>query len=201
MPENLSCGLVLLAAGASTRMGRPKQLLSVSGRPLVRLATEAALAAPVSPVVVVLGAGAAEIAPALDGLPAQMVTNDAWAEGMGTSIRAGVRAARQIDPALPAMIIALADQPGVPAAHLARLIATRNETGRTIVATDNGGVAQPPALFTAAWFSRLLALRGDTGARALLGEQRAHLALVPLADAADLDTPDDYERFITGLSR
>ncbi len=199
MAENDPCGLVLLAAGASTRMGRPKQLLPVGGRSLVRLAAEAALAAPVSPVVVVLGARAGEIAPALDGLRAHAVINEAWAEGLGTSIRAGIRAALQLDPALAAVIIALADQPGVSAEHLSLLVAIRRETGRSIVASESDGIAQPPALFTAAWFSRLLALQGDAGARALFKEQPANLALVPLPDAADLDTPGDYERF-TGRS-
>ncbi len=198
MAENDSCGLVLLAAGASTRMGRPKQLLPVAGRPLVRLATEVALAAPVSPVVVVLGARAGEIAPALDGLRVHAVTNESWADGMGSSIRTGVRAALELDPQLAALIIALADQPGVSAGHLGRLIATRRERGRDIVASASGGIAQPPALFAAAWFPRLLALPGDAGARTLLTEQRDSLALVPLAVAADLDTPDDYARFIAG---
>lgn len=198
MAENHPCGLVLLAAGASTRMGRPKQLLPVGGRPLVRHAAEAALAAPVSPVVVVLGAHAGETAPVLDGLRTHVVTNDNWRDGMGTSIRAGVRAALRLDPALAAVIIALADQPGVPAKHFSRLITTWREYDRSIVASESDGIAQPPALFTAAWFSRLLALQGDVGARILLMEQRANLALVSLADAADLDTPRDYERFTTG---
>jgi molybdenum cofactor cytidylyltransferase len=86
----------------------------------------------------------------------------------------------------------------VAAGHFARLIATQRETGRAIVASQNGGIPQPPALFTAAWFPRLIALRGDAGARALLTEQREFLGLVPLTAAADLDTPEDYARFIAG---
>lgn len=195
MTERDNCGLILLAAGASRRMGRPKQLLPVAGRPLLRLAAETALAAPVSPVVVVLGAHAAEITPCLDGLPVQIVVHARWERGMGSSLRAGLQALTAGTPGLAAVIVALADQPDCPADHLARLIATQRTTGRTIVASASGGVLGPPALFTAQWFPRLLRLDGETGARRLLQEQRESVAIVPREAAADLDTPEDYARF------
>lgn len=196
MAESFKCGLILLAAGASRRMGRPKQLLSVAGRALLRHVAERAAAAPVAPVVVVLGARAAEIAPCLDGLPVQIVVNDQWDRGMGSSVRTGLRALTAGTPGLEMVIIALADQPGCPADHFARLIEIHRATGRSIVASAAAGVPGPPVLFTAAWFHRLLALDGETGARRLLQEQRADVATVPLESATDLDTPADYERHL-----
>jgi molybdenum cofactor cytidylyltransferase len=190
------CGLVLLAAGASRRMGTTKQLLTVAGRPLVRFVAEQALAAPVAPVIVVLGAHAPEIAPCLSDLPVQIVVNAQWERGMASSLRAGIQALTEGAPEIEAVIIALADQPGCSFAHLARLIETCQATGKSMVASAKGDVIGPPVLIAAQWFHRLLRLDGDTGARELLREQPGSVATVPLANAMDLDTPLDYERFV-----
>lgn len=198
MAEQFSCALILLAAGESRRMGRPKQLLPVGGRPLVRHVAEIALAAPVAPVIVVLGAHAAEIAPSLDGLGVQVVVNACWAEGMGSSLRAGMQALAASQPPPEGVIVALADQPDFSAAHLTRLIETHRSTGKPIVASAAGGVLRPPVFFSAAWFPRLHELHGDTGARALLQAHPEAIATVPLGAPADLDTPADYERFLRG---
>lgn len=196
MSEAFSCALLVLAAGESQRMGRPKQLLPVDGQPLLRHVAKTALSAPVSPVIVVLGARAAEIAPCLDGLAVQVATNERWAEGLGSSLRGGLQALAARGPAPAGVIVVLADQPDFSAAHLASLIETHRTTGKPIVASAADGVLRPPVLFTAAWFPRLLELRGDTGARALLQAHPESVATVPLTSPADLDTPADYERFL-----
>ena len=198
MAEEFKCGLVLLAAGASRRMGRPKQLLPIDGRPLLRLVTERALRAPVSPVVVVLGAHADEIGPVLAGLPVHPVSNPAWQEGLGSSVRAGVEAALQLAPDLAGLIILPTDQPNLPAQHLDTMIARFRQGGCSLVASLTGDRRVPPVLFGAAWFARLRQLTGDAGARDLLREDRPEFASVPLASNADLDTPEDYDRFISG---
>jgi molybdenum cofactor cytidylyltransferase len=195
MADAFSCGVVLLAAGGSSRMGRPKQLLTVHGKPLVRHLAELVAQAPVAPVVVVLGAQATEIEPALAGLPVRVVSNPAWSEGLGSSLRAGVAAARNQAPQLDAIIIALADQPELPPAHLAALIAKFRQGGCSIVASSTGDVAVPPVLFAARWFDELERITGDQGARALLRDRGNEIATVPFASNADLDTPEDYERY------
>jgi molybdenum cofactor cytidylyltransferase len=197
MAEPPACALVLLAAGASRRMGRPKQLLPVAGLPLLRRVAERALAAPVSPVIVVLGAHAAEIAPCLNGLRLRIVINDCWQDGMGSSVRVGMQALLTAGtPAADAVIVALADQPDCSADHFRRLIEARRTTGRTIVASEYEGVRGPPVLFAARYFPELLALQGDTGARPLLQSYAHEVAAVPLSTARDLDTPADYDFFL-----
>jgi len=197
MTEPLRCGLILLAAGESRRMGRPKQLLPIGGQPLLRHVVTSLLNAPVSPFLVVLGSQAAEIAPVLDGLPVQIVINQAWAEGRSSSLRAGVIALEQLVPQLDGLMVALADQPGLTAGHLAALLHRHRKTGRSIVASTVADQAMPPVFFSAAWFPRLRTLTGDQGASALLQTPGVELAHVPLSDGTDLDTPEDYQR-LTG---
>jgi len=182
-------------------MGRPKQLLPVAGRPLLRISTEVASGIGASPVVVVLGSEAEPMATALAGLPVHVAINQDWAEGLGSSLRFGMRTALDLRPGLPAVIVLLADQPDVSPGHLQDLITAWNETGRTLIASSSGGVLQPPALFAARWFSGLLALRGDAGARDLFHEHPASVAAVPLAGATDIDTPDDYLKYVSALRK
>ncbi len=198
MAEDFKCGLLLLAAGASQRMGRPKQLLPIGGRPLLRHITERVLRSPVGPVVVVLGAQADEIAPILAGLPVHPVINHGWSEGLGSSVRTGVAAALRLAPELEGLIILPADQPDLPAQHLENLIGRFRQGGCSLVASLTGERRVPPVLFGAVWFARLRQLTGDAGARELLREHRLEFATVPLAANTDLDTPEDYYRFISG---
>jgi len=195
-PSDFSCGLVLLAAGASRRMGRPKQLLPIGGRAMIRHVVESLGEAPIAPFVVVLGAGAEDILPTLAGLPIVVVTNPRWEEGMGSSLRAGVASVLNLSPQLQGLIVALADQPGLPAPHLEKLIARYRQGGCSLVATKAGSTRVPPVLFGASWFSHLQTLAGDKGARDLLRQERPDFASVPLATITDLDTPEDYDRFL-----
>ncbi len=188
------CGLVILAAGASRRMGSPKQLIEIDGRPLLVRAIEAALAAPVWPVVVVLGANAAAIRPVIAHLPVLVVENPAWSEGMASSIREGVATLRQFSRTLDAAVLALCDQPGFSAATVESLLAAHRATGRGIVAARYSGRLGAPALFAREHFAALTALTGEEGARDLLNADPARVAAVDLPELArDLDTPADLE--------
>lgn len=190
---NFRFGAVILAAGASTRMGTPKQLLPLDGKPLLNRAVEAALASPAWPVVVVLGANAERIRPALARLPVLIAENPAWAEGMASSLRAGIDTLRQFSRGLDAAVVALCDQPAFSAAAIAQLVAAHHATGRSIVAAHYAGRNGAPALFRREHFPTLAALTGEEGARALLNDHPHTVATVELPQMQqDLDTPGDY---------
>ncbi|MES0873149.1 nucleotidyltransferase family protein [Sinimarinibacterium thermocellulolyticum] len=180
---------VLLAAGAARRFGSPKQLACLDGVALVRRSAQALLDAGL-PLTVVTGAHADAVGAALAGLPLRLIHNADWREGLGRSIACAV-AALGDDAALDGVLIALADQPLVGASQLRRLLAA-HEAG-AITAADHGTVVGPPAVFARAHFAALAALRGDSGARALLAAQAGRLRRVPMPEAAiDIDTPAQW---------
>lgn len=183
--------VLVLAAGAASRMGAPKQLLPWRGVPLVRHQTETALAAGLGAVSVVVGAHADGCRAALAGLPVAIVEHDGWREGIAASIRAGLAAACAADPELATVLLLLGDQPHASPALLRELARARGP-GDEAAATHDGERLGPPALFARPLFPALAALRGDAGARALLRDPRLRVAAVPWPDAArDLDTPAD----------
>jgi CTP:molybdopterin cytidylyltransferase MocA len=202
-------GAVVLAAGASTRLGQPKQLVMYEGQPLVVRAALAALRSGANPVVVVVGAHADAVRAALFGLPVTLVTNPAWADGVGTSVAAGVRALRDSVPDVRGVLLTLADQPLVDSSALVRLAdawllrATHsrpNSSGETAVAAAvHAHTVGAPAIFGRASFEQLCALGGDAGAARLLRTTDGHVRRVYMPEAAvDVDTPDDLLRLGVG---
>ncbi|MEJ2208883.1 MAG: nucleotidyltransferase family protein [Anaerolineae bacterium] len=186
-------GAIVLAAGASRRMGQPKQLLPIDGQPMVRLVTEAACAAGLAQVVVVLGAHAADVAVALEGLPVGLVVNEDWREGMSTSLGVGLGALR---PEIAAALLVLADQPDLSPELLRALVARYRATGAPLVAPYHGGRRGNPVLFDRALFAELEAVTGDRGGRSVVARHEAELERVEVQDPAvvsDVDTPQDYE--------
>lgn len=178
---------LVLAAGPSSRMGRQKMLLDWGGEPLVRRAAREALRSRADSVVVVIGADAPAVRAALADLPITIVENPDHAAGMSTSLRAGARAVPDAD----AVIVVLADQPAVVAAHLDSLIAAW-ESGARIAAAAYEDVLGPPALFDRAYFAELDRLTGDEGARRIVEAHREVAVAISIPSAAfDLDTPDD----------
>lgn len=183
---------VILAAGGSTRMGRPKQLLPWNGRSLLRHTVNVAREAGCEPVIVVLGAAADRLRPELSGLPVTVTENPEWEEGPGTSIRAGLTPVGSAD----AVVFLACDQPLVDAAHVRRLIDAHRMTGRPMAASGYADSAGVPALFARECFPDLRSLPAESGAKQLFARRPDALAIVPFpAGAVDLDTPEDYERF------
>jgi len=184
---------IVLAAGEGTRFGGTKQLQPVQDKPLVQYAVDAAAQAGVGEIVVVLGHDAERVRGAL-ALPvtARIVVNERYTEGQATSLAAGLEA---LDDASDAVVVLLADQPGITAEHvraLARMYAMR----RTPVVRLRFRDAPGPALLSREVWPEVLALQGDTGARMLLD---AHPELVEEVhvdeDApADVDLPEDLHR-------
>lgn len=186
---------IILAAGASTRMGTPKLLLTDHGVPLLRRAVDAAVGGGCEDVVVVLGAHREHYLPLLQGTPARPVHNPDFAQGMSTSIRAGVEILPE-DAA--AAVIMLADQPFVDAGVIRRLIEAYRTTAMKIVASAYEGVRGVPVLFDRALFLELLVLEGDQGARQVMATYPKHVATVEISFAAarDIDTPEDARKFL-----
>jgi molybdenum cofactor cytidylyltransferase len=177
-------------------MGAAKQLLDIAGKPMLRFAAETALASGCVPVIVVLGAHEAEIRPALLGLNVEIVVNDRWAEGMGTSIQAGLVALAIWElehREIAGTILALSDQPFVNSVFLRGLAEKHNESGRPIVAAQYAGTAGVPAFFARETFSLLMALKPEHGCKAVILDHSGDTLLVDCPEAArDIDTPEDY---------
>jgi molybdenum cofactor cytidylyltransferase len=190
---------LVLAAGASERLGRCKQLLPFAGTTLVGHAVACARAAGVRRVLAVIGARAGELRPELQRLAVECVDNPDWREGLGSSIRAGVQALDG-DDRPDAILILLSDQPRVAAADLRRIVERGRERPHAIVAAAYRGTVGVPALFPRAQFAELRALGGALGAKALLRAHAMAVEAVPCAAASvDIDTEEDYERLL--LSR
>jgi len=180
---------LVLAAGASSRFGSAKQLVRVAGRPLLHTAVTRAADVTGNALIVVLGAGAARLAPLLKHSPGSIVVNREWHEGLGSSIRAGVA---KLPASCSGVMLLLADQAAVTADDLRRLAGTWRKQPQCIAAALYGGVSGVPAIFPRSAFRELGELRGDVGARALLRRNAARVVRVPMPSAAiDIDTPED----------
>ena len=185
--------LLLLAAGASTRMGRPKQLLPYHGRTLLRHAAETAVASGCTPIVLVTGALDEELLAEVADLPIQAIHNAEWETGMASSIRAGLSALADTRPA--AVLIMLTDQPLVTPELLRKLIAQQQQTQVPIVAAAYGDTVGVPAIFAQSILPELLRLQGQQGAGRLIASLGAAVGQVPFAAGLlDVDTPADYTK-------
>ncbi len=188
-------GLMILAAGASTRMGTPKQLLAYRGCSFIRHITESAITSICQPVAVVLGANAERIKPEINKLPVQIVENQQWQEGMSASIRVGLEALLAVSPELDAIVIALCDQPFVSSQTFNQLVEAYRLTGKPIIASEYAGTLGVPALFNRTLFSELLTLKRTEGAKKLIKKHIHEVFIVPFPEGAiDIDTPSEYEQ-------
>ncbi len=183
---------VVLAAGASTRFGSPKQLVRLDGRPLLHRAVARAAEVAGQSITVVLGAHADELGPLLRHTSASVIVNRGWSEGLGSSIRVAVR---QLPASCEGVLLLLADQAAVTGADLQRLCGLWRRQPHLIAASRYDGTVGVPAIFPRSEFSELAALRGDRGAQALLRGRSDRVVAIELANAAvDIDTPEDLLR-------
>lgn len=185
---------VLLAAGGSSRLGRPKQLVRFRGRPLLRRAVDAAAAATSGPIVVVVGAEGMRLRALLartHGRRVEIVQHAAWREGLSSSLRRGLDAT---PPGTSAVLFLLADQPLVDAASLGRLVAAWQRRPAYAAAAAYSGRLGVPAILPRHLFRALAALRGDEGARRVLAAER-RVTRVDMPEAAvDVDTAEDLRK-------
>ena len=184
-------GAIVLAAGASKRLGRAKQLVDIDGEPALRRVARSVLATDPRDCVVVLGHDAAHIESALQGLAVRVLCIDDFDTGMAASLRAGVTA---LDSKCAGALIALTDQPALTAEHLRALCRAWRTAPQRAVASAYDGVLGVPAVLPRAWFADIVALRGDVGARALLRARETNVLAVDAPELArDIDTPDDVQ--------
>lgn len=188
--------LLLLAAGGSTRMGQPKQLLPYQGRTLLRHAAETAVATGCTPIILVTGALHEALATEVADLPIQVAHNPDWATGMASSIRTGLAAADHFQPT--AVLIMLMDQPLVTPELLRGLIIQQQQTHAPIVAAAYGDTLGVPAIFSATILPKLLMLEGAQGAIKLIASLGDAVGWVDFpAGLLDVDTPEQYNALLS----
>jgi len=180
---------VLLAAGSGSRFGRPKALVELDGQTLAERGVATLAAGGAAPVLVVTGAAPVELSP---GYQVRIVHNPEWRTGMGSSLRAALRALTELEagPEVGAVVVALADQPLVGAAAVGRLIAAYQAGAGVAVAAYGGRPRNPVLLAREHWPEVIATATGDQGARAFL---RARPELVTLVECGDTGRPDDID--------
>ena len=192
---------IILAAGPSSRLGRPKQLIEVNGQSLIERALNAANGAGCEPVLVVTGANDQQVVARIRKCGAKIVKNVEWKQGLGLSIRAGIERLLKSDPATSAVLLMVCDQPLVRAQHLRRLINLRHETGRPIVCSRYAETVGVPAIFGRQFFGELMQL-GEHGAKRLLLSHPDQSAQISLPEAElDIDEEADIEGLDSGKPR
>jgi molybdenum cofactor cytidylyltransferase len=188
----MKLGAVVLAAGASYRMGGAKQFLEVEGRPLLVRTLDAVARSGAHPIAVVLGANAGAIRTLIDESSVMVVINPDWASGMASSIRSGISALIAEAPALEAVLVTPCDQPALTADVIRQLVELNRRTGLIAAARYNGRVGAP-AVFGSRHLGAIMALKGDEGARRLLNSGPLEVATADLPELGfDIDTPADY---------
>lgn len=181
-------------------MGTPKQLLPIQGRSLLRHLAEISIASLCDPVVVVLGASVHQTRAEIEDLPLQIIENQHWQSGMGTSICTGLTAILEQKPTLNAVLILVCDQPFVSTDLIDQLVIAYQSTNYQIVATTYLETVGVPALLSDRYFSELLKLDSDTGARQIIQQHLSETYTIDFPKGAiDLDTPDQYQAFASVL--
>jgi len=193
---------VILAAGGSSRFGQPKQLIRFRGKSLVRRIIDAACEAGCSPVVVVIGSKDEKLQHELDRTGAVTVQNQQWQRGIGSSIRCGIQGLINSSPDVEASVLLVCDQPAVDTRVIQRLIALRETTGKTIVASSYADTLGVPALFERSVFGELLSLGDAAGAKSIVLRSRERVASLSFPEGQiDIDTWEDWEKLNDGAKR
>jgi molybdenum cofactor cytidylyltransferase len=199
MTNTKRIGAIILAAGGSTRMGSPKQLLRFEGTTLLRRAASSAIDAECDPVVVVTGAASQDVLGELDGLDIDEISNAEWPTGMASSIKVGLDEITRADPDVDAVVMLVCDQPHVTAELIRLLITAYHARTKSIVASTYGQDFGVPALFDKQHFEELTELEGDRGAKTIIKKHIADAEFVDFPEGViDVDTADDFRQLTSG---
>ncbi|WP_439697664.1 NTP transferase domain-containing protein [Mucilaginibacter sp. AW1-7] len=193
-------GIIILAAGSSSRFGSPKQNLVYQGKTLLQRAIQTALtSACCDCAVVVLGANEGEIRPNISDQQVNIVYNPDWQEGMASSIRLGIAQLMYLEPLITSAILMLCDQPFVDPLLLYQLTERKTENDTGIIACEYKNTLGVPALFDKKYFVKLMKLTGSEGAKTIINAYPDDVMSVPFGlGAIDIDTIDDFERLNRG---
>ncbi len=190
-------GIVLLAAGSSSRMGRPKQLLPIEGEPLLVRSVKAAVGSKAHELVVVLGSNYKSHREVIAGFSIEIIENQEWQKGMGNSLKKGLSHLIDKNDSLNAVIVLVCDQPYLSSDIINKLIEEFEQTKSVIVASVYTGIIGVPALFDSSVFEKILHLGDEQGAKKLIQQQLANVKAVDFPKGIiDLDFPEDYESLL-----
>ncbi len=185
---------MILAAGASRRLGRPKQLIKHHGISLIRRLVIESRKANVGDITVVTGCEHEKIASEIHDLKVAVFYNSEWEEGQGASIRHGLKHVFSMKPTTNAVLLAVVDQPFVTATHLKKLTDAYLPREKMIVASAYSGTFGVPILFDKFYFESLMQLKGDKGAKNIFMDFRQHIIEIPCPEAAiDIDRKEDLD--------
>ena len=189
-----SYGIILLAAGQSARLGKPKQLLNYKGKTLLAHSLQIAIETQLQPIVTVLGANLDTLKQSIEPTNTNIVINQEWSEGMASSIRCGIEELLKIAPSRAGVIIMVCDQPYVTAKLLTDLVEKHEDSSKPIIASRYNNNIGTPALFDKTIFALLLSLKGDSGAKKIMKSNPDWVETVnfPFGEI-DIDTSLDYE--------
>ncbi len=188
--------LILLAAGESSRLGTPKQLLMYKGKNLLQHTIDMTLTLGMD-TFIVLGAYGEKIQNQVNTFDAKIVENEEWNEGLSSSIRKGLEAVLNSNPDTEAVILLLCDQPFLSAEILRQILEKYHDTGLPIVHCHYGEASGPPTLFHRSMFTYLLELKGGQGAKKVVDRFPDQVAFIDFPHGSlDIDTPEDYQQLI-----
>jgi molybdenum cofactor cytidylyltransferase len=191
--------ILILAAGSSSRMGKSKQLLIIDDKPLLLKAVDIAFASNLGNIVVVLGAHAKEHEEIMKHRPVDIVFNPDWKNGMGSSLKAGVKHIQHQYAQLKGILVMVCDQPFLTAEHLNKLVEAHRESGKPIVASSYSNIIGIPCFFDSAFISNILSLGDEEGAKRLLQVYSQDVVSVEFPKGeVDLDTPEDLQKIDSG---
>ncbi|MES3019604.1 MAG: nucleotidyltransferase family protein [Bacteroidota bacterium] len=186
--------ILILAAGKSSRLGRPKQLLSYRGKNLLQHSIDSAKQAGSNKVIVVLGSSKDIIQNKIEIDGIEIAENPDFESGISSSIKAGINALKKTAPGVDALILMVCDQPFAKTEILTSLVHKQKQTGKAIVGCIYENTKGTPALFHSSIFPELLSLEGDTGAKKLFDEYHDAASFVSFRDGGiDIDTSEDYQ--------
>lgn len=190
-------GVIILAAGSSSRMGKPKQLLIYQQKTLLQRAIQVAVSIPNTCVVVVIGANQSLIKPDINNFAVIIEENPDWQQGMASSVRVGINRLTTVQPQVENALLMLCDQPFVDTVLLQKLIEKKQAGTGQIIAAAYQNTVGAPVLFDRSYFDELIGLQGQEGAKKLLNKYKEHVISIPFEKGAiDIDTPEDYERLL-----